>query len=308
MSIVYKSEVNRGRHWQAIFAEQMPDMPFHLWPETGDPASVEYLVAWEPPENFVTLFPNLKVVFSVGAGIDQFDTRAFPAHVKLVRMLDPNITQGIVEYTTMSVLMLHRKMPDYLKQQQQKQWAYQPWVPAPKRTVGVMGLGNLGNAVAQQLRSLNFVVRGWSRTAKELEGIDCFAGQNGLPAFLSDVDILLCMLPLTEETQGILSTDLFAMLPKGAMLVNVGRGKHLVESDLLQALDSGQLSAAMLDVLQVEPAEASHPFWVNPNIILTPHIAAVTSAEDGGRLLLANLRRHLAGQPMEGEVNLSVGY
>ncbi len=308
MSIVYKSELTRGQHWQSIFSAEIPELDFFLWPETGDPLAVEYLVAWEPPENFLQLFPNLKAVFSVGAGIDQFDTSVFPEHIKLVRMLDPNITQGIVEYVTLATLTLHRKLPLYLQQQEKKVWRYEPWVPAPQRQVGILGLGNLGQAVARQLGSLGFALRGWSRTAKHIDQMQCYSGWDSLAEFLAKTDILICMLPLTEETQHILCDKHFAMLPTGAYIVNVGRGGHLVEADLLSALDSGKIAGAMLDVLATEPADESHPFWNHPNIILTPHIAAVTSAENGGRLLLENIRRDLKGEPMVGEVNLQAGY
>ncbi|NHN37868.1 glyoxylate/hydroxypyruvate reductase A [Pseudomaricurvus alcaniphilus] len=286
----------------------MPELSFHLWPDVGDPEAVEFLVAWLPPDNMLELFPNLRVVFSVGAGVDHFDLSAFPPQLQLVRMLDPGIAQGMVEYVTLGTLALHRDMPRFLQQQRQQQWQAQPWVPAQQRRVGVMGLGNLGRAVIAQLRSLGFQLNGWSRSAHQLQGVTCFAGWEQLPDFLQQTDLLICLLPLTAETRHILCARNFNHLPAGAALINAGRGGHLQEEDLLAALDSGQLGAAMLDVLQEEPPGYSHPFWQHPKIWLTPHIAGVTSHDSGCDVLLDNVRRFRQGLPMHGAVDLSRGY
>ncbi|MBR9908772.1 MAG: glyoxylate/hydroxypyruvate reductase A [Gammaproteobacteria bacterium] len=286
----------------------MPELSFHLWPDVGDPEAVEFLVAWLPPDNMLELFPNLRVVFSVGAGVDHFDLSAFPPQLQLVRMLDPGIAQGMVEYVTLGTLALHRDMPRFLQQQRQQQWQAQPWVPAQQRRVGVMGLGNLGRAVIAQLRSLGFQLNGWSRSAHQLQGVTCFAGWEQLPDFLQQTDLLICLLPLTAETRHILCARNFNHLPAGAALINAGRGGHLQEEDLLAALDSGQLGAAMLDVLQEEPPGHSHPFWQHPKIWLTPHIAGVTSHDSGCAVLLDNVRRFRQGLPMHGAVDLSRGY
>lgn len=287
---------------------ELPELPFRLWPETGDPEEIEYLVAWQPPDDVFTRFPNLSVVFSVGAGVDQFDLKSFPPGVRLVRMLDPGITQGMVEYATMAVLALHRDLPAYLAAQGERVWRGIPWVPAQRRNVGIMGMGNLGQAIAQQLTSLGFSVSGWGRTPRDLPAIRSYAGTEEFDAFLQTADILLCVLPLTEQTQDILNASTFTRLPRGASLVNIGRGGHLVEADLLAALDSGQLSAAVIDVLNKEPPPPEHPFWGHPGVILTPHIAATTQADSGCEVLLDNIRRHLGGEPMLGEVDLNTGY
>jgi len=269
---------------------------------------VKYLVAWHPPENFFQRYPNLQVVFSVGAGVDQFDFDAFPRHVPLVRMLDPGITQGMVEYATLAVLALHRDLPQYLAAQRAKTWRALPWVPAQRRTVGIMGLGNLGQAVAEQLLRLGFRVSGWSRSYREVEGLNSFAGAAELDRFLAGTDILVCLLPLTKSTRGILNGEIFQSLPQGAALLNIARGAHLHETDLLAALDEGRLSAAILDVLEEEPPANDHPFWHHPRILLTPHTAATTQIDTGCEVLLDNIRRHQAGLPLHGKVNLNSGY
>lgn len=265
-------------------------------------------MAWQPPEEAFSRYPNLQVVFSVGAGVDQFDLQSFPDHVRLVRMLDPGITQGIVEYATLAVLSLHRDLPAYLSAQREARWQAIPWVPAQRRTIGIMGLGNLGQAVASQLRALGFPLRGWSRSPRDIEGLLSFAGTGQLGSFLEGCDILVCLLPLTRETRGILNAELFSQLPAGARLINIGRGGHLCESDLLEALDSGQLSAAVVDVLEEEPPAPDHPFWHHPRILVTPHVAATTQPDSGCEVLLENVRRHRAGRQMLGEIDLKAGY
>lgn len=307
MALLYKADSERGQQWQALFAEHAPDIEVRLWPDVGNPADIRYLMAWQPPEN-LRVFPNLEVVFATSAGVDQFDLRQLPEQVPVVRMQDPGIVQGIVEYACMAVLSLHRQLPLYLQQQRQGQWQEQPWVPARQRRVGVMGLGMLGKAVLQHLRPFGFNLRGWSRSRQPLDGVECFAGAEQLPDFLSQCDTLLCLLPLTEHTRGLLNARTLGLLPRGASLINLGRGAHLVEQDLLQALDSGQLSHAIVDVVQEEPAPEQHPFWQHPNIWLTPHIGAVTLPESAFAPLLDNLRRHQRGQAMSGVIEKHQGY
>ncbi len=308
MTFLYKAEAARGAEWARLFAEQLPDLPFRQWPDVGDPAEVRYLMAWMPPDDLATRFPNLEVLFSVGAGVDQFDVTALPPDLPVVRMLDPSIADGMVEYVTLATLSLHRNLIDYLGQQRAKVWTQIRLRPAAKRRVGVLGLGVLGTAVLDTLRGFGFDCAGWSRSPRALDGVRAFAGADELPDFLARSDILICLLPLTDETRGILNRDLFAQLPEGAALVNTGRGGHLVEADLLAALDSGRLSAAVLDVAEQEPPPPDHPFWTHPRIILTPHIASMTQPESAFAILLDNLQRHRAGEPMRGLIDRTRGY
>jgi glyoxylate/hydroxypyruvate reductase A len=247
-------------------------------------------------------------LFSIGAGIDQFDMARLPPHVRVVRMIEPGIRQGMVEYVTMAVLALHRNLIDHGIAQREGRWNPIKLVPAGQRRVGVMGLGNLGRAVLEGLAPFGFALSGWSRSAHDIDRVNCHAGDAALPAFLSSCDILICLLPLTPETRGILCRDRLAQLPSGASLINVGRGGHLVEQDLLSLLDEGHMSGAVLDVFDPEPLPAGHAFWTHPRIIMTPHIASMTRADSAARALIANIRRHESGQPMEGEVVRGRGY
>lgn len=308
MSFVYKSEPERGAVWARLFAERAPDIDFRIWPDIGDPAAVRYLAAWEPPENLTEAFPNLEIVFSVGAGVDQFDLSRIPPEVPVVRMIESGLVAGMVEYATLTVLAAHRGWLTYAAQQREGVWNPLRVRTAGSRRVGVLGMGVLGQAVLAKLQSFGFPCAGWSRTARELPGIESYAGEEGLDAFLARTDILVCLLPLTATTRGILSKKLFERLPPGAVLVNVGRGGHLVEDDLLDGLASERLSAAFLDVFDTEPLPPGHSFWRHPRIMVTPHIASMTQAETSAEAVLENVQRHRAGRPLIGLVDRGRGY
>lgn len=308
MALLYKADPQRGERWRQLFATHAPDIEFRQWPNIGDPADIHYLAAWQAPEDLATLLPNLKALLAISAGVDQLNLATLPAHLTVARMLDPGITEGMCEYATWAVLSLHRDMLLYRNQQQAGQWQAHTLVPASQRRVGLMGLGQQGRAIAQRLRALGFAVSGWARSEHQLDGVDCFAGTAQLPAFLGQCDILICLLPLTEHTRGILDAELFAQLPQGAALINMGRGAHLNETDLLVALANGQLSGAVLDVLAHEPAPPEHPFWQHPRIVLTPHIAAMTQPDSAFVVLLDNIRRHQRGESLVGQIDRADGY
>lgn len=308
MTVLYKSDPVRGEVWREIFAREAPDLEFRIWPDIGDADAVRYLVAWMLPPDLGTLLPKLEVLFSAGAGVDQLDLATIPAHLPIVRMVEPGIIGGMVEYVAMAVLMLHRDMPAYGEQQRRAHWQQIRVWPAARRRVGVMGLGVLGRAALAALAPFGFELAGWSRSRHTVEGVTCYAGAAELDAFLARTDILVALMALTPETRGMLDAALFTRLPKGAAIVNVGRGGHLVEPDLLAALDSGQLSAAILDVMQTEPLPADDRLWRHPRIVLTPHVASMTQPETAARTLIENIRRHRAGQPMVGLIDRSRGY
>jgi glyoxylate/hydroxypyruvate reductase A len=308
MTFLYKANPTRGEEWARFFAARAPDLPFRIWPDVGDPAQVRYLAAWMPPEDISTTFPNLELLFSVGAGVDQFDVSRLPPHIPLIRMLEPGIAESMVEYVTMAVLALHRDLVHFIAQQRQQTWREIRITQAAKRRVGVMGLGLLGQAVLERLKAFGFPLAGWNRSPRTIEDVSCYAGAQALSDFLARTDILVCLLPLTGETRGILNKDLFAALPRGAQLVNVGRGGHLVERDLIAALDQGVLSAAVLDVAETEPLPAGHPFWSRPRVLLTPHIASMTTPEAAVEFVLETIGRHRRGEDLPGRVDLERGY
>ncbi|NBB10303.1 glyoxylate/hydroxypyruvate reductase A [Pseudomonas sp. SLFW] len=308
MSFVYKAEPERGEEWRALFRQLAPDMPFYVWPETGPAHEVRYLAVWEPPDRLMERFPSLELLFSVGAGVDQLEGAGIPEHIPVVRMTEPGIAQDMAEYVTLAVLALHRDWPVYLERQRQKVWQEQRNVPASRRRVGVLGLGMLGRQALRQLQPFGFPLAGWSRSGGEIEGVEVFAGEAQLSAFLARTDILVCLLPLTDQTRGLLNRQLFAQLPEGAALVNVGRGAQLVNDDLLTALEEGQLRGAVLDVCDPEPLPEDHPFWYDPRIVITPHVASMSRPETAAATVLEVIAQHRAGLPLTGLVDRRKGY
>lgn len=308
MHIVYHSEPERGRRWQALCAEQAPERRFGLWPDNAPDSSVHYLIAWQPSADIYRHFPDLRVLFSIGAGVDQLDLAAVPPELAVVRMIDPGLTQGMVEYVTCSVLALQRDLPCYLAQQRERRWQPLPQRAATATRVGIMGLGELGRASLEPLRQLGFACHGWTRSKRPSLGIPVYSGHAELPDFLAQSDILVCLLPLTDETRGLLSSSLFDRLPAGAGLVHAGRGEQLVSRDLLDALDRDRLRAAIVDVVETEPLPEADPLWGHPRLWLTPHIASATQSDTAFDAILANIRRYEAGQPMHGVVDRQRGY
>ena len=295
MAFVYKADPNRAALWVQLFARQAPQVPFRVWPNVGDPKDVRFLAAWLPPDDLAATFPNLEVLFSVGAGVDQLNLAQIPDHVKLVRMIEPALVATMAEYVSFAVLALHRDMPMYLSQQREGVWREHRVRPPGASRVGVMGTGLLGTAAIERLRSLGFDCVGWNRRVD-------------LDSFLARTDILVCLLPLTDSTRGILNRHLLHTLPEGAALVSVGRGGHLVEADLLEALDRGHVRASIIDVCETEPPAQDHPFWHHPKIWLTPHIASTTQPESAVEAVLANMARYERGEVMLGLVDRSRGY
>ncbi|CAH1679656.1 Glyoxylate/hydroxypyruvate reductase A [Hyphomicrobiales bacterium] len=307
MTFLFNSTDERARVFAARFAEELPDIRFIRSNEPYDPAEICYLITWTAPDD-LDRFSNLEILFSIGAGIDQMNTDSLPEGVLLVRMVEEGITRMMQEYVTLGVLALHRQWPLYIAQQKAAHWEPYDLVSAPDRRIGVLGLGMMGSAVIERLKPFGFPISGWSRSPRTIDGIRCLHGAAGLSILLAETDILICLLPLTPETAGILDAGVFAQLPAGASLVHVGRGQHLDQTALLDALDSGHLSGAVLDVTDPEPLPADHRLWRHPKVILTPHIASKVEAEPAARAVIENLRRHRSGLPPIGLVDRGRGY
>lgn len=308
MSILYRSDVPRAAAWASYFAEHAPDLDFRVWPDAGNLDEVEYLIAWQAPAEFIAALPRLKVLFSSGAGIDHVDFSAVPDHIPIVRMVEPGIINGMVEYVSLSVLALHRDFFDYVDMQATGTWNPLEVPPASARRIGVMGMGVLGRAVLERLATFGFRLRGWNRSLRQVDGVGSFAGADQLLPFLSGCDILICLLPLTPTTVGILDRKIFSALPAGASIINVARGQHLVNDDLIEALDSNHLSRAILDVTEPEPLPPTHPFWRHPRVFVTSHVASMTQPETAAPILLDNIRRHQRGEPFLGLIDRARGY
>lgn len=295
--------------WSAAFAELAPEIAFEVHRPGQRLSGYPYCLTWKAPLGLWPQMTDLRVVFSLAAGVDRLlGDPTFPRNLPLVRMVEPELTRGMVEYVLWQCLYHHRRVWELEAAQSCGEW--RPHVyPAPwDRTIGILGLGELGSAAAAKLLEFGFKLRGWSRTPKSLPKVESFTGRDQLPAFLRATEILVCLLPLTPETRGILNAELFAHLPRGASLINAARGGHLVEQDLLAAMQSGQIGAATLDVFATEPLPPDHPFWTTERLCITPHNASDTDPRSAAWRIAKQIARFEAGQPLENLVDRAREY
>ncbi|QEI09112.1 glyoxylate/hydroxypyruvate reductase A [Pigmentiphaga aceris] len=309
--VAFLSAVLDMHYLVPAFKAACPGIDLRLGSDLGKLDEIDAALCWYPPAGVMSQMPNLRLVQSVGAGVDHIlAVPDLPASASLCRIVDPDMARGMVAYVTWAVIHRHRHMDDYIESARSHSWVEQPVVAPRKHRVGIAGLGTLGMACARTLLGIGYSVCGWSRSAKSdlPEGLAAYAGNDTLGEFLGQCDTLICLLPLTDETRGFLNEKLFAQLPKGAHLINVGRGDHLVEADLLTALASGQVGAATLDALTQEPLPAEHPFWADPRILITPHIATRTSPDVIAAQMLNNLTVLDAGGRPRWQTDPATGY
>lgn len=292
-----------------LFRAALPQQRFITLDEMTEPEAVRYVITWGPPPALFAGLPNLQAVFALGAGVDKLLARDdLSPQTPIYRLLDGGMAQQMSEYIRFGVLSYQRHMDVYRRQQAAGVWKMlAPKLPAQVR-VGVLGLGEIGSAVAQALAADGYRVSGWSRTPRQVPGVDCLFGDEGLDELLAGSEVLACVLPSTPQTQRLLDAQRLAALPPGAMLINAGRGDLLDEDALLALLDSGHLRCAQLDVFACEPLPHGHRLWQHPAVTVTPHIAAITLREEAVRQIAANLARLAAGEDAQGRVLRERGY
>lgn len=309
MSILLICNHKNPKPWAKALSEKLPTAAIEIFPEVAEPDQVEYIICWKPAANIFQQFPKLKVVQSLGAGVEHItETNELPAAVRLTRIVDPQLAVDMWEFVLAIVMTQLKRLPTYLQQEARKEWEQHTYRTIPATTVGVLGLGKIGALVARNFAQLGFKVVGWSNSQKEIAGVQTYIGTDGFSNCLAQTDILINILPLTPSTEGILNQQSLSLLKKRAYLINVGRGGHLVEEDLIPLLDAGQLSGAFLDVFRTEPLPAQHPFWTHPQVSITPHIASLTNVETAVAQLVENYQRFRAGDVLLHEVSLEKGY
>lgn len=307
---------SRAEQFAAEVQALDPELDIRVAPDLGDVAGIDTALVWQPPPGLLRTLPNLKLIVSVGAGVDALVGDPTLPYVPLVRFVDPDLTGRMVGYVALNVLYHHRRMAEYAEMQARSIWKYLPEPAAHDVRVGVMGLGVLGAAAAQALKPFGYQVRGWSRTPKALDGIACYHGTTQLEAFLADTDILAVLLPFTPDTRGLLNRELFGKLSRrgrsgllpGPVLINAGRGGLQVDADIVAALDAGELYAASLDVFETEPLPADSPLWSHPRVIVTPHNAAESEPAAIARYALRQMHAQRHGQRLENVVHRARGY
>lgn len=278
------------------------------YPDIPDYTKIEMAVLWKHPAGILKKLPQLKLVSSLGAGVEHILSDADLPDVPITRIVDDNLTQSMRNYVLMVVLNIQKQFQFYQKNQQRGQWKKPEQIEIPLK-IGVLGLGALGGAIAQTLANLGFDVLGYSQSPKKIKGVLCFnATDFSLPEFVSRTNVLICLLPRTSATEGILNYPLFQQFPKSSFLINVARGAHLVETDLLRAVEDGHIATAYLDVFQQEPLPPNHPFWSNPKIVVTPHIASITNQENAAEIIADNYQRLQSGSALLYVVNKEKGY
>ena len=309
MTLLILTPDMKTRSWVKHLGRQ-PDAPaIKVWPDTGPRQEVQLALVWKPPPGELARYPNLKCIASLGAGVDHlFEDPHLPQTVPITRVVHASMADSMSEYLIATILNHIRQLRQYRDDQQASDWHPRTPLLARDITVGIMGVGQLGSDAARKLRMLGFNIIGWRLSPKPLAGMTCHRGTDGLTPFLSDTNILICLLPLTPATRNILNRDTFAKLPPEAYVINAARGEHLVEADLLEALDTGRLSGAALDVFRTEPLPDTHPFWHHSGITVTPHISSITHPRLIAPQIVANYHRMRAGASLQHTVDRQKGY
>ncbi|MGG5811364.1 2-hydroxyacid dehydrogenase [Falsiroseomonas sp. CW058] len=310
MAVLLSTKAQAMKAWRDALLAVDPTLDIRMFPDAGDPAGIEAAVVWTAHDMAeLRRYPKLKLIVSMGAGVDHLlRPPGPPPGIPVARLVDRMLTTQMGEWVLLNVLRFHRQDPDYRAQQRDRVWRELPAPVTAERRIGILGLGELGTHAAGLLRGIGFPVMGWTRRPKAVEGVENLHGPDGLRAMAARSDILVCLLPLTPETRGIVDASLLGLMPRGGFVINGARGGHVVDADLLAALDGGHLAGAALDVFQPEPLPADHPYWSHPKVVMTPHAASITIPASAAPQVVDNLRRAREGRPLVNLVDFSAGY
>lgn len=307
-TILFFSELDDPAEWRPALARALPGWTVRVWPEEGDAGEVRAALVWKPPPGLLRQFPRLEVIINLGAGADAILADRTLPPVPLCRLVDDGLKRSMATYVALHCLSALREQPRLAAQQAAGVWRFLPPRDASAMPVGLMGLGSVGQACADALAPFGFPLRAWTRRPRSVAGIACYSGQDGLARFLDGLGVLVCLLPLTDATRGLVSADILRRLPAGAVLINAGRGPVVVEADLLAALDSGHLAHATLDVFDTEPLPPGHRFWSHPRVTVTPHNAGLTAAKSAAPAVAAIIAAVERGLPLPNRVDPDHGY
>lgn len=309
MSILLICPENYARNWKKALKKRLPNTNIYIFPEIESPESVEYIVCWKPDKHVFNQFPHLKVVQSLGAGVENITrTNTIPPNAVLSRIVDNNLANDMWEYALTATLYFIKNLNRYRNQQQAKVWRQKRYRRIQDTQVSILGLGQIGALIAKNFAQMGFQVKGWSNSLKTILNVETFVGLDGLSPCLDQANVLINVLPLTTATEGILNKKNLQQLKEGACLINVGRGGHLVEKDLLELLDNDFLNCAFLDVFSLEPLPESHVFWKHPKVTITPHVASLTDLNSAAEQIVENYQRFKNGEKLLHLVSIEKGY
>jgi glyoxylate/hydroxypyruvate reductase len=309
MSIVIIFNNKDPKPWAESLKEKLPQAVISTYPEVENPASVTFAICWKADKNVLLNFPNLAVIQSVGASIDHIvRTQTVHKNQIITRIVDENLSNDMWEFLLAAVMSNLKNLDNYSRKKEEKKWEPTQYATIKNTTISILGLGQIGFLVAKNFAALGFQVHGWSTSEKNIDNVTCYAGQNELEAFFKNTDFLINLLPLTLETENFLDKNVLKQLKKGGFLINVGRGEHLVEQDLIELLDESYLSGALLDVFRVEPLPQDHIFWTHPKVQITPHIASLTHVESATTQIAENYKNYSSGKALRHIISVEKGY
>lgn len=309
MSIAIIFNNKAPQKWAETLKKHLPETEIEIYPNIKNFEAVDFALCWKPEKDVLAKFPNLKVIHSVGAAVDHITkTQNIKENQTICRIVDENLSNDMFEFLLAAILNHIKNLSIYQTQKEHQNWQPQTYKTFKDITISILGVGNIGAFVAAKLADLGFKVKGWALSEKVISGVKTYAGDKEIAEFLIDTDILINILPVTTQTENIIDKEMLSQINKDGYFINVGRGEHLVEEDLISVLNSGQLSGALLDVFKTEPLPKNHPFWLHPKIQITPHIASITNVESAAVLVVENYQNHLNGLPLKHTLSLTKGY